>query len=123
MLVFAVSAAASAARAIRPLAEQAKIDFLLGEVESSPAVFIRNGREYPARRAASHLRSKLRFAGRRVRNARQFIVGVASRSEASGKPYEIRWPEGRRQPLADWLLERLELYESRTLPAPRPRSR
>jgi hypothetical protein len=102
---------ATAKRPVRPAEEQTKIDFLVGEVRNSEAIFIRNGREYPASRAASHLSTKLRFAGRRVQNAREFVIGIASRSEETGKPYEIRWPDGRRQPLAEWLLARLELYE------------
>ena len=120
-LLLAVPAQLAAARhSIRPVAEQTKIDFLLGEVKNSPAIFIRNGSEYPGSRAAAHLLSKLNFAGRRVQNARQFIVGIATHSEASGKPYEIRWPDGRRQPLAEWLLERLAFYEKEHLPAPEP---
>lgn len=115
-LLLAVAVPAFAGPPVRPVAEQTKIDFLLGEVKASPAIFIRNGREYPASRAASHLSSKLRFAGRRVQSAKQFIVGIASHSEESGKPYEIRWPDGRRQPLAEWLLERLEFYEREHLP-------
>ena len=95
----------------RPAPEQTKIEFLIGEVKNSPAIFIRNGREYGAERAAAHLERKLRFAGRRVQTVRQFIVGIASRSEESGKPYEIRWPDGHRQPLSEWLLEKLERYE------------
>lgn len=60
---------------------------------------------------ASHLARKLRFAGKRVRTAREFIVGIASKSQESGKPYEIRWPDGRRQRLAEWLTARLAVYE------------
>jgi hypothetical protein len=101
----------------RPVAEQTRIEFLIGEVKNSPAVFIRNGREYGAERAAAHLERKLRFAGKRVQTVRQFIVGIASRSEESGKPYELRWPDGRRQPLSQWLLERLERYEKERHPA------
>lgn len=118
-LCLAIPAAQSAAKhPIRPVAEQSKIDFLLGEVRNSPAIFVRNGSDYRASRAASHLLSKLNFAGRRVQTARQFITGIASHSGASGKPYEIRWPDGRRQPLAEWLLERLAFYEREHLPEP-----
>jgi hypothetical protein len=120
-LLVGIPESLSAARhPIRPVAEQTKIDFLLGEVKSSSAIFVRNGSEYPGSRAASHLLSKLNFAGRRVQSARQFITGIASHSEASGQPYEIRWPDGRRQPLAEWLLERLAFYEREHLPAPEP---
>lgn len=110
-LALMMASPATAKRPVRPAEEQTKIDFLVGEVRNSEAIFIRNGREYPAGRAASHLSTKLRFAGRRVQNAHQFVIGIASRSEETGKPYEIRWPDGRRQPLAEWLLARLELYE------------
>jgi hypothetical protein len=62
-------------------------------------------------KAAAHLKSKLFWAGKRVQTARDFIVGVASHSEASGKPYEIRAKDGKREPLAKWLIERLEVFE------------
>jgi len=114
-LAFTIASPATAKRPVRPVEEQTKIDFLVGEVRSSPAIFIRNGREYPSSRAASHLSGKLKLAGRRVQNARQFVIGIASHSEETGKPYEIRWPDGRRQPLAEWLLARLELYEEEHL--------
>jgi len=110
-LVLLLPALTAVALPTRPAAEQTRIDFLIGEVRTSPAIFIRNGREYPADRAAAHLERKLRFAGRRVQTVRQFIVGIASRSSESGKLYEIRWPDGRRQPLAEWLLEELARYE------------
>jgi hypothetical protein len=110
ILVFFV-VAVEAAAASRPAGEQAKIDWLLKEIGDSKAVFIRNGKEYEADRAVSHLKTKLFFAGSRVQTARQFIVGVASHSEESGKPYEIRPPDGNQQRLETWLLERLAVYE------------
>ena len=116
MILILALAGPAVAKPARPVAEQTKIDFLIGEVKGSPAIFIRNGTEYPADRAASHLARKLKFAGRRVQTVRQFIVGIASHSEESGKPYEIRWPDGRRQPLSEWLFERLEFYEKEHLP-------
>jgi Family of unknown function (DUF5329) len=104
-------AASSAVGASRPAVEQTKIDWLLEEVGNSKAIFIRNGKEYDASRAVSHLKTKLLFAGRRVQTVRQFIVGVASRSSESGLPYEIRLPDGRQAPMGTWLLERLAVYE------------
>src|SRR5512141_723870 len=100
----------------RPLAEQEKIDWLLSEIEHSDVVFLRNGAEYDGRKAASHLRTKLFWAGKQVQTARNFIVGVCSHSEASGKPYEIRLKGGAPQPLGKWLLERLEAFEKRPTP-------
>lgn len=103
--------ASSAVGASRPAAEQVRIDWLLAEIGNSNATFIRNGKEYDASKAVSHLKTKLLFAGRRVQTVRQFIVGVASRSSESGKPYEIRLPDGRQSPMEVWLLERLAVYE------------
>jgi hypothetical protein len=97
--------------ASRPAAEQAKIDWLLEEIRNSKATFIRNGSEYDCSKAVSHLKTKLLFAGRRVQTVRQFIVGVASHSEETGKPYEIREPDGKQGPMETWLLKRLAVYE------------
>lgn len=108
-----------AAAATRPATEQEKIEYLLAQIRGSDAIFIRNGREHDGAAAAAHVRSKLWWAGKRVQTARDFILGVASRSEESGKPYEIR-PKGRpAQPLKDWLLARLAEHE-KAPPAPKP---
>src|SRR5688572_23989412 len=112
--------AAAAAVPVRPAVEQAKIDYLLGELQASPATFIRNGREYSGKRAAAHVARKLKFAGKRVQTARDFIIGVASRSLDSGKPYEVRWNDGKRQPLGEWLFELLARYERERLPKATP---
>ena len=106
-----VLVAFQASAATRPAEEQAGIDWLLDQISNSKATFIRNGQEYDAAKAVSHLKTKLMFAGKRVQTVRQFIVGVASHSEQSGKPYEIRTPDGKQGPMATWLMERLAIYE------------
>ena len=98
---------------VRPAAEQTKIDFLLGEVRNANGTFLRNGREHTPARSAAHLARKLKFAGRRVRTVRDFIAWIATRSSDSGKIYEVRWPDGKKQPLAEWLLARLAAYEKK----------
>ena len=100
-----------ASAATRPAEEQASIDWLLDQIGNSKATFIRNGKEYDAAKAVSHLKTKLMFAGKRVQTVRQFITGVASHSEESGKPYEIRTSDGKQGPMAAWLMERLAVYE------------
>ncbi|MGE5277990.1 MAG: DUF5329 family protein [Acidobacteriota bacterium] len=109
----------SAPGAPRDPAEQAKIDRLLEMVRGSGATFIRNGKEYDAGRAVSHLKQKLFLAGGRVRTASEFVRGVASHSEASGRPYLLRLPGGEIRPLGDWLLEKLAAMETRA-PSPTP---
>jgi hypothetical protein len=77
--------------------EARKIEQLIGAVERlGNAQFIRNGAAYDAKKAADHLRLKLREAGDRVESAEDFIDLCASRSSLSGKPYEIVFDDGRR---------------------------
>jgi hypothetical protein len=102
----------------RPLSEQAKIEFLLGEVKKSDDVFIRNGKQYSGGRASAHLATKLHFAGKRVQTATDFILGIASKSEETGKLYEVHTRGGLREPLRDWLLARLQLHEKAHPPPP-----
>lgn len=88
--------------------EDQKIAFLIGKIAGmQDAVFIRNGSEYGAQQAADHLRLKLRRAGDRVKTADDFIVYCASGSSISGKPYSIRFRDGRTVPSADFLRARL----------------
>ena len=113
--VVALSFAVSVSAATRPAAEQERIDWLLAEIRSSDAVFIRNGKEYDGKAAASHLKSKLWWAGKRVQTAREFIAGIAAHSEESGKPYEIRRKDGTRESLETWLTLRLSVFEKGAL--------
>jgi hypothetical protein len=110
---FAVAVSLSAAT--RPAAEQARIDWLLAEIRGCDAIFIRNGKPYDGKQAASHLKSKLWWAGKRIQTAREFITGVASHSEESGKPYEIQRKDGTREPLEKWLTLRLSVFEKGAL--------
>ena len=121
-VLFAIAAPAAAKDPVRPVDEQTKIDFLIAEVKKSDDVFVRNGREYGGIRASSHLSTKLRFAGKRIQTATEFVLGIASKSEESGKLYEVRSREGHREPLRDWLLARLQLYEKAHIPTPPPRA-
>jgi hypothetical protein len=102
------------------LTEQAKIEALIGAVEAMPkAVFIRNGSEYTAARAADHLRLKWHNAGSRVRTAEQFIKYCASQSSMTGRKYQIRFPDGRTVESAVFFheqLARLEAGKSLVLP-------
>src|SRR5512140_1268671 len=61
--------------------EKKKIEFLISSVENfQGAKFIRNGVEYDGKKAADHLRMKLRSAGGKVQTADDFIRLCASKS-------------------------------------------
>ena len=82
---------------------KAEIDELITFVRTSDVRFIRNGKEYSGAEGAQHLRDKLGRAGDRVKTIDDFITGIASKSYLSGKPYLVKFPDGRTQPTGDWL--------------------
>jgi hypothetical protein len=106
--------AARAAPASAPaLSERAKIDALIASVgQLRGAVFIRNGTEHDSAKAAAHLRRKLGAAGKRVKTADQFITYLATGSSITGKPYKIRFADGRTVESAQYFREQLRRLES-----------
>ena len=95
------------------LTEAQKIQALIHSIETlKGAVFIRNGSEHDAAKAAEHLRRKLDYAGKRISTADQFIDKLATGSSMSGKPYQIRFADGRTVESAAFLREQLRKLES-----------
>jgi hypothetical protein len=96
----------------KPLTEREKIEALIMHIENlKDAVFIRNGREYDAKTAASFLRAKWRTNDTEVKTARDFIAKVASVSSTTGRPYLIRFRDGREIRSGDYLLAELNKLE------------
>ena len=108
--IFTLLLTASLACALDPQAK-AETDELISFVKNSGVRFIRNGTEYSAAEGADHLRDKLGKAGDRVKTTEDFITGIASKSFLSGKPYLVKFADGRTQPTGDWL--RAHLTEAR----------
>jgi Family of unknown function (DUF5329) len=76
--------------------EAQKIEHLIQSVEQMKnAKFVRNGVEYDAKAAGEHLRMKLRAAGKNVKTADDFIRLCAAKSSVSGKPYQIKFGDGK----------------------------
>ncbi len=98
--------------------EGEKIQLLLKALEKSDSTFIRNGTEYPARKAREHLERKLSAAGDSIVTARQFIRHIASGSSVTGAPYLVKLPNGRTIETSVWLLERLREIESGRMKSP-----
>jgi hypothetical protein len=94
--------------------QSARIEYLIAAIESLPnAQFIRNDSSYDAKTAGDHLRLKLRNAGSRVSSAEDFIRYCASQSSISGKPYLIRFSDGRVISSGDYLRQMLAEYDKR----------
>ena len=89
--------------------EAAKIRYLIGSVEALQGVtFLRNGGEYDARKAADHLRLKLKTAGNRVKTAEDFIRLCGSKSSVSGEAYRMRFSDGTTVDAETFFRERLK---------------
>ena len=120
--LFAVAflAVAGFARAAGPApAESVRIEYLLTVVASlHDAQFIRNGTAYDSTAAVSHMRTKLHAAGSRVKTAEDFVRYCASTSSISGKPYEIRFPDGHVVTSADFLRQKLVEFDKERDGAP-----
>jgi uncharacterized protein DUF5329 len=109
-------------RAAPPQVAQTEINHLLGSIENSTCEFFRNGTWYDGKKAAAHLRDKyaLLAAENRVRTAEDFIEEAATKSSASGQPYQIRCSGGKAVPTNPWLRDMLARYRAGTgLRAPR----
>ena len=104
-----VCAGRAADAPVTPLSEAEKIEKLIVSVESlEGAVFIRNGSEYTAKDAGSHMRRKLKSAGSRITTAEQFIDHLGTKSSRSGEPYRMRLADGTTTTLRDHFLKELE---------------
>ena len=103
---------ATGAQAAR-LSEAQKIQALIHSVETlKGAVFIRNGSEYDGAKAAEHLRRKLDYAGNKIKTADQFIDKLATGSSMTGRPYQIRFADGRTVESAVFFREQLRKLEA-----------
>ena len=99
------------AQALEP-AEKQKIETLIKQVRAlKDARFIRNGSSYSADNAATFLRRKWQANESNVKTARNFIDKVASFSGTSGKPYLIRFNDGREIKSQEFFLAELRKIE------------
>jgi hypothetical protein len=99
--------------------EAAKIRHLIGSVEALQGVmFLRNGNEYNAKKAADHLRLKLKMAGGRVKTAEDFIRLCGSKSSVSGEVYRMRFPDGTTMDAEAFFRERLKALAADTSSRP-----
>ena len=98
-----------------PAEESARIEALIAAVASlADASFIRNGQAHDSAVAAEFLRRKWRMKASNVSSAEDFIESVATFSSSTGRPYVIRYGDGREVPCSQFLraeLGRLRLRE------------
>lgn len=92
--------------------EEQKIKMLIDHIAGlKNAVFIRNGAEHDAKAAAEHLAKKRKNAGKKIKTAVEFIVNIGSRSSTTGKPYFVKFGDGKTVPSAQVLADELKRIE------------
>jgi len=108
---FVIIAIFSAAVSAQDNIGKKKIEFLIASIHDlKDAKFIRNGAEHDGVEAAKHLRLKLEKAGKHVRTADDFIRLCASKSYITGKPYIIKYPDGKTITAEKYLREKIKEY-------------
>jgi len=96
-----------------PPTEKQKIETLIKQVgDLKEANFVRNGTVYEPATAVRFLRGKWNANSSDVKSARDFIDKVASSSGTSGKPYFIRFKDGKEIHSRDFLLAELKKIET-----------
>lgn len=109
VLLLLLCCGAPSLRAEEPRSEKQKIEALLAYVGGlSDAKFVRNDSEYSAQTAVKFLRGKWDSEGTAVKTAKDFIEKCATASSTSGKPYVIRFKDGKETKCAELLLAELE---------------
>jgi hypothetical protein len=111
-LFAAWSAAATAQQ--EPQTPAQRIEALIRHVESlNDAKFVRNDVAYDAKTAGQFLRGKWQAQGKDIKTAQDFIDTIASQSSTTGKPYVIRFPDGREVKSGEYLSEQLRKLEAK----------
>ena len=112
MATFAAILPSFASAQSAPAAEKQKIEALIKQVgDLKDAKFVRNGWTYEPATAVRFLRGKWEANDAEVKTARDFIDKVASASGTSGKPYLIRFKDGREIKNQEFLLAKLKKIE------------
>lgn len=109
LCLFWSSVTALPAAETAPTTEKAKIEALISHLQGlENATFIRNGSDYSGANAAKFLRAKWERNEKDVKTAADFIAKVASTSGTSGKPYLIRFKDGKETPCGEYLTAQLK---------------
>jgi hypothetical protein len=111
-IFFVMGGALCVEAAEKALSESDKIEALIKRLEVlNDATFIRNGSDYNSKQAGRFLRGKWKAQGKDIKTAAEFIDKIASVSSTSGKPYVIRFKDGRETKAGEYLKTELKKVE------------
>jgi len=95
LFALVLAAVSALAQATPSASEQKVIDTLILRVSNMKTMtFVRNGDEHNAADAAKHMQAKFDHFKDEIVTAEDFIDRCASRSEMTGKPYQVKMPNG-----------------------------
>jgi hypothetical protein len=95
-----------------PASQRAEVDHLFEFVRTSKCQIERNGKLYAGAAAVEHMQKKYEHFRDEIDSTEKFIELVATRSEASKKPYLIRCDGRSAMPTGDWLLAELARFRA-----------
>ncbi len=96
----------------KPQSEKEKIEALIKHIgDLKDAVFIRNGSDYDSKAAAKFLKGRWESKQKEIKTATEFIEKMASVSSTSGKPYAIRFKDGKETKCGEYLKVELKKLE------------
>jgi hypothetical protein len=90
------------------------IAYLLQHVTQSNLIFIRNGVMHSPKEAAEHMRRKYEYFKKKIRTPEDFIRLCSSMSTVTGRPYQVKLPDGRLLRTDQWMLSALSQYRRET---------
>ena len=89
---------------------QMEVDHLIGYIQSSECIFIRNGKDYSPDEAIEHIKRKYEYFQDRIDSTEKFIELCATKSTMSNKPYLINCREEEVVECGSWLLRELKMF-------------
>ncbi|AXR67970.1 YfeK family protein [Leptospira mayottensis] len=84
------------------------LNSLMAVFESCECKFIRNGVEHGPKEARAHMEKKLKMVEGRIQTIPEFIDYIGSKSSVSGKPYLVKFADGKTKESGVWLKEKWE---------------
>ena len=93
-----------------PAEQRAEVDYLIHRISDTPCALERNGQRGTNAEAVSHIKRKYEHFLARIHKTEDFIDLAASRSEVTGRPYQLVCPGKASVTGHDWLYGELAAY-------------
>ncbi len=82
---------------------QKDLNLLMNSLESCECKFVRNGAEHDPKEAREHMERKLKATDGKIQTIAQFIEYIGTKSSVSGKPYLVKFSDGKTLESSVWL--------------------